>query len=385
MNFSRPTLFLPLTLSSILVCGQTLPELDAVTGKALFDKLWVQAPSSTGASDGLGPYYNARSCAGCHFEGGRGSAENGRVLMLDDPDYGLQLQTRAVSGGKAEAGLRWITALNPAGLSKPVPELYDPQHGDLPGGYSVRLAPDLRGAAALGTVTAGQLESLADPDDTNGDGISGRIARLAEAGGQVVIGRFGWKATEPTLEAQIARALAIDIGLGNPLYPSPWGDCTHAQESCLVAPSGADPDTGLEVGQQVLDLLASYLSALGSPTPGESHAAGYSLFRDSGCEACHVAELDTEMGQIKAWSDLLLHDMGEGLADTLPMGDALATEWRTAPLWGMDPGPYLHDGRAQTLEEAILWHGGEAESARQAFIMLDANGRQELLEFLLGL
>jgi CxxC motif-containing protein (DUF1111 family) len=385
MKFFRHTLLLPLSCCSLFVNGQVLPHLDAVTGKALFEKTWVQAPSSTGASDGLGPYYNARSCAGCHANGGRGTADAGRVLMLDDPVYGLQLQTRAITGLKAEAELLWIEELTAQGLVRPVPQFRNLQHGALQDGYSTRLAPDLKGAAALADVTASQLERLADPDDANGDGISGRISRVTAADGRLTIGRYGLKASEPTLEAQVGRALAIDLGLGNPDYPSPWGDCTEAQQDCLAAPSGADAVSGLEAGKQVVDLLASYLQGLVSPAPSATQAPGYAIFRESGCLACHAEELDTDMGQIKAWSDLLLHDMGPGLADTLPAVHALPSEWRTAPLWGMDNGPYLHDGRARSLEEAILWHGGEADSARRAFSGLAAEARRELLDFLLGL
>jgi CxxC motif-containing protein (DUF1111 family) len=296
MKFFRHTLLLPLSCCSLFVNGQVLPHLDAVTGKALFEKTWVQAPSSTGASDGLGPYYNARSCAGCHANGGRGTADAGRVLMLDDPVYGLQLQTRAVSGLKPEGELLWIEEINAEGLARPLPQLRNLQHGALQDGYSIRQAPDLRGAAAFADVTVSQLERLADPDDANGDGISGRISRVTDAAGRPAVGRYGLKASEPTLEAQVGRALAIDLGLGNPGAPSPWGDCMQAQQQCLNAPSGEDSVNGFEAGQQVLDLLTSYLEELAAPVPSAFHAPGYAIFMESGCQSCHAEELETDMG-----------------------------------------------------------------------------------------
>jgi CxxC motif-containing protein (DUF1111 family) len=381
----KSTLLLAATWACLPVNAQSLSDLDAVTGRALFEKLWVQAPSSTAASDGLGPYYNARACAACHANGGRGSITQGRVLMLNDPDYGQQLQTHAVSGLKAEAALEWLLEINADGLGKPVPSLRELAHGDPGHVYSVRLAPGLRGIAGFASVPVEVLQSLADPDDDNQDGISGRVAWLNTAEGGQQVGRYGWKASEATLEQQIGRALSLDLGLGNPLYPDPRGDCTAVQAACLAAPVGRDPGLGTEVEQIVVDLLASYLASLQPEASDPVHDAGYRLFSQSGCEACHIPALPAGMGQIKAWSDLLLHDMGAGLADSLPVAHALPSEWRTAPLWGMDAGPYLHDGRARTLEEAILWHGGEGAAARAAFSGLNELERRDLIDFLHGL
>ena len=385
MTHFRLPLLLSTVLCSLVLSAQDFAGLDAATGKAIFEKLWVQAPASTGASDGLGPFYNSRSCAACHPDGGRGLLPQGRVLQLDDHRYGKQLQTSAVTGLKAEAQLQWITESNAQGLDRPLPVLVDRDTGPLIIPSSVRMAPPLHGVGLLSTVPVSALEILADPDDSDADGISGRIAWLESGTGQAVAGRYGWKASEPSLQAQIARALSLDLGLGNPLYPDHWGDCTALQHDCLAAPAGLGPDEQFEAGHLVMDMLESYLQSLLPPTPEAMQQRGYGLFRQSGCAACHIEELASAMGQIKAWSDLLLHDMGPGLADSLPVPHALPAEWRTAPLWGLDSGPYLHDGRARTLDEAIRWHAGEAASATEAYLGLNEAEREDLFAFLLGL
>ncbi|MCX2973586.1 c-type cytochrome [Halieaceae bacterium IMCC8485] len=234
---------------------------------------------------------------------------------------------------------------------------------------------------------------MADPDDLDGDGISGRMRRVRDPeSGQLRLGRFGWKASQASVRHQVASALNTDLGVMTSTFPAP--DCGPMQMDC-----GA---SGAELPDEHLDTLTTYVSLLGvrarrGLTDPEA-LAGEALFADSGCLACHVntftttpyhphAELRNQT--IHPYTDLMLHDMGPGLASTLNEADAGGGEWRTAPLWGIGltagvsgGEAYLHDGRARNLEEAILWHGGEAEESKQAFVALTAAQRSAVIMFL---
>lgn len=414
--------------------------MDFRLGNALFRKLWIAAPASTRGSDGLGPLWNARSCADCHRNDGRGfppeeagDRRPGAVLRLavpggagqeaiadwlaagPDPVYGAQLQDRAASGLVAEGRLtvewREVPVALPDGttvtLRAPEARVADPAFGPLSEGTvtSMRVAPQMIGLGLLEAIPAADILALADPEDADGDGISGRaqVVPAAESG-LPMLGRFGWKAAVPSLREQAAGAFHLDMGLSSPLHPDAAGDCTAAQADCRTAPHGEDAGLrdGREVDGAALDLVAFYSGALAVPArrglDRAEVARGKALFHQAGCPACHVPALVTgRMPDRPAWSfqlvwpytDLLLHDMGPGLADALPQGRASGAEWRTAPLWGLGlteqvsgrPG-FLHDGRARDLTEAVLWHGGEAQTARDAFAAFPAADRAALIAFL---
>lgn len=259
------------------------------------------------------------------------------------------------------------------------------------------------GLGLLEVIDAEEILTQADPDDKNNDVISGKANQVWSIGqNRVMLGRFGWKAGSPTVNEQSQAASAGDIGISVPLHPSGAGECTTHQQKCMQAPTGNDPQyDNLEAHQAVTDLLTFYSSNLAVP-PRRNHdskqvLAGKRLFYESGCIACHKPKYTTrtlpdkpELSQQLIWpyTDLLLHDMGEGLADNRPEGLASGREWRTAPLWGIgliplinDHSYYLHDGRARNLLEAILWHGGEAKNARNAVVDMSLQDRDNLLLF----
>lgn len=352
-----------------LSAGSAAAEpLDFAMGKALFDRPWAQAPTATRADDGLGPLFVARSCVACHPKAGQGALPPGMgaALRLDnDPVYGRQLQTAAVTGLAAEGRLVLKEEFTPvrypdgatAQLRRLVPEVADLSAGPITVESSLRLAPPLRGLGLLERLGAG----------------------------------FGWKADQPDLTHQAAAAFLLDIGMSTRFYPQHAGDCTAAQAGCLAAPHGDSPEfDGLEISDKMLDLVAAYLRGLPPPTPGKADPAGAKLFDETGCAACHTPALALpDGGEARAYSDMRLHDMGPGLADKVPAGAASGAQWRTPPLWGLRDArrdeagalSLLHDGRARSIEEAILWHGGEAQDAQRRFMNLPAKRRAALLRY----
>jgi CxxC motif-containing protein (DUF1111 family) len=267
--------------------------------------------------------------------------------------------------------------------------------------FHPRVAPQLWASAALAAIPEAQLEAWADPDDTNGDGVSGRIRWVFSLAEQAQMpGRFGWKASTPTLADQIANAFATDMGLSNPLILADTGDCTPAQTNCGRAAAFADdPNEDAEVRPEVFDLVVSYNASLAEPVFTGDAALwdeGITLFKSLGCSSCHAYQLDDNVVATAdpnyprpPFSNALLHDMGPGLADSRPQGSVAASEWRTAPLRGLGQtlrsnpyAGYLHDGRALSVEQAILWHEGEALEARDAFADLRKTERERLLAFL---
>lgn len=434
----------PVDRNAFAHVSANLPQEDEMRfhlGRALFRKLWVAAPSSTQASDGLGPLFNARSCESCHMRDGRGrppdasgettsfvlrlvrpartSAEREALLrrtVLSFPDrtYGTQLQDRAVPGFAAEGRPRvdyteeevLLADDTRITLRKPHYRIEGLAYGPLDPDttVSLRIAQPMIGLGLIEAIDPADILAREDPGDRDGDGISGRAARVPEleTGGEA-LGRFGWKAQAATVRDQTATALATDIGISSPLVPRPQGDCTSAQPDCLERPSGVQPRLGPdEAGATVLDLLTFYAGNLAVPARRKASfpqtLEGKAVFNAMGCAACHApdyttrgdAAISTLGGQhIWPYSDFLLHDMGEGLSDGQPVGDATGSEWRTPPLWGLGLAGtvngnsfYLHDGRARSLEEAILWHGGEAAAARDAFRQASAADRQSLITFL---
>ena len=420
-------------------------QLDFRVGNGFFKRLWVTAPSSTQAADGLGPLFNARSCLSCHNRDGRGHppanpadsavslvlhlsippstpqqlqllAER-RINTVPEPTYGRQLQHFAIAGQRAEGTMHIDYEELPLSLAdgtvvhlrKPGYSVKHPAFGPLHPAtlLSPRIAPPMIGLGLLEAIDEQQILARADADDRDGDGISGRPNHVWSANQQrVVLGRFGLKAGMPSVDEQSQHAFAHDIGISVPLHPAGAGDCSDHQQECLQAPDGNSPQyDNLEAPQQVTDLIAFYAENLAVPARRE-HAtpavlAGKQLFHAIGCVSCHTPSHTTRelpgkpqlSGQrIWPYSDLLLHDMGEGLADHRPEGEASGREWRTAPLWGVGltalvsgQESYLHDGRARNLLEAILWHGGEAQATRDAVMQLSTAQREQLLRFLKSL
>ncbi|MCE9674021.1 thiol oxidoreductase [Myxococcus stipitatus] len=267
--------------------------------------------------------------------------------------------------------------------------------GPVPTYHSARITPPLVGLGLLEALDEGTIASLADANDANGDGISGRMQTVVDPQtGQPRMGRFGWKAGKARLRHQIANALNVDMGVTTSVFPVP--DCGSAQTCAGASTELADAD---------LDRMVRYIALLGVPARrnlSDSQALqGEGLFASLGCARCHVTTLTTSpyhpyselRGQvIHPYTDMLLHDMGPGLADNLPEEGATGAEWRTPPLWGIGltagvsgGEAYLHDGRARSLSEAILWHGGEAESSKEAFRVLSGSQRTALLKFLQSL
>lgn len=412
-------------------------------GNALFRKLWVSSPSSTEASDGLGPLFNARGCQNCHLKDGRGrpplaggresavsmflrlsvppknDAERAllashEVNVIAEPTYGTQLQDFGVQGLKAEGQMRVDYAELPVTLGDgQVVTLRAPAYTIDRLGYgllaedaliSPRVSPQMIGLGLLEQVPAEDIVAAADPDDADGDGISGKPNWVRDPEtGDVALGRFGWKAGAPTIKAQSSGAFAGDIGISTPLDNFPHGDCTEAQAACLDAPTGEQERLGVsEAPSPVLDLVTFYSQTLGVPqrrkVDDPAVLRGKAAFYGAGCASCHTPKFVTSRNApnevhrfqlIWPYTDLLLHDMGEGLADRRPEGEADGFEWRTPPLWGIGltetvsgHTQFLHDGRARNLTEAILWHGGEAQAARDAFAAMSAAERNDLTSFL---
>lgn len=405
-------------------------------GKRLFESPW-RAPETVPATAprrGLGPLHNATACTDCHFRDGRGgpppasdrnrpgpaeptpapllaklSLSAGELGGGPDPVYGTQLNDRgtgAVPEGRLEVDYERVVAETGPTLLRPRSRIVDLARGPLHRRTrtSLRIPPTLVGVGLLEAVPDAQLEALADPDDGDGDGVSGRVQRVPveEPEGGSAVGRFGWKAGQATLEAQVAKAFHQDLGVTSPLYPEP--NCPPGDDSCLEAHGE------VELGETELARVALYTRLLAPPARREWQdsevLAGRDAFLAVGCGACHRPRLQTAQGDslgrellpelagqtIRPYTDLLLHDMGPGLDDGVAEHGAASSEWRTPPLWGLGllervngHVRLLHDGRARSFEEAILWHGGEAEGAREAYRRLPEDRRQALLRFLRSL
>jgi CxxC motif-containing protein (DUF1111 family) len=418
-------------------------ELDFKIGNAIFRKNWVSAPSSTDASDGLGPLFNARACQNCHLKDGRGHPplsadvpdDSGSMLVrlsvpaateeekdriaahsvnsIPDPTYGGQLQDRSIQGFAAEGKLKIDYTEKPVTLADgdvvnlrvPNYSLADLAYGPASPGLMIspRVAPPMIGLGLLEAVPEEQILAGADPDDADKDGIHGKPNRVwSREHETAMLGRFGWKAGVPTVAQQAAEAFAGDIGISTTMMPFPSGDCTEKQADCLNAPNGASEKyQNAEVGDDLFKLVTFYSQNLAVPARRDPDVPeilkGKQLFYASGCAACHKPKFITgevpgqpHLSQQLIWpyTDMLLHDMGEGLADNRPEGAASGSEWRTPPLWGIGLTEtvsghtlFLHDGRARNLTEAILWHGGEGQDARDKFAALSKADREALIAF----
>ncbi|MGQ0502160.1 MAG: di-heme oxidoreductase family protein [Panacagrimonas sp.] len=397
-------------------------------GRTLFNSDWNVAPGRIETLDGIGPLFSDTSCERCHPRSGRGqpppyegaltrsllvrlsiAGKDAHGGPLPHPVYGEQLQDDAIPGvpREAEVRVRWQEQVGrypdgmPYTLASPTTGFHQPGYGPLGEGLrvSLRIAPAMIGLGLLEAVPDAGLLANADPDDADHDGISGRANRVWDIPTQQHrLGRFGWKASVATLVTQTVTAAALDMGIVSRLFAR--DDCTATQTACRSAVSGGRP----EMSDSQLDALALYSRVIAVPLRrsgdnGENRdiQRGEHLFQAAGCAACHVRTLRTGDHEIPAlanqtihpYTDLLLHDMGEGLADHRPDFEADGREWRTPPLWGLGRiaavnahTRLLHDGRARNAEEAILWHGGEAEAARQTFMRWAVRDRAALLAFL---
>lgn len=400
-------------------------KLDFFVGNSMFNLNWVQAPSSTTARDGVGPMFNARSCSGCHFKDGRGrppsySGEKGTGLLLrlsipgqsavggPNPsfNYGDQLEDQSILGvakeGEFIVSYEEIPGQYPDGtpysLRKPTYNIINLNYGALEAGIMIspRVAPPMIGLGLLEAIPVSSVLAHEDVNDSDGDGVSGKANYVWDPISQsTTLGRFGWKANVAGIYQQVCGAFLGDMGITTWLFPSQ--NCTGIQTDCNSAISGGTPEIDSS------DLLATVLYAQTLGVPAKRNLEdldvvfGEKLLDEIQCTKCHITQYKTGTHSVSAlsnqlifpYTDLLVHDMGEGLADHRPDFLANGTEWRTPPLWGIGLTQtvnnhtfFLHDGRARNLEEAILWHGGEAQHAKELFMQLNKSQREQVLKFL---
>jgi CxxC motif-containing protein (DUF1111 family) len=395
-------------------------------GRTLFRQSWVVAPAAD-RSAGLGPLYNRLACISCHQKNGRGRSPDGPDERMQSmlvrlsipgqdehggpkphPAYGGQLNEEGIPGvaGEGRAAVRWIElpAIRLAGgekvtLRRPSITFTELAYGSLAKVlYSPRIGQPVYGLGLLEAVPEKTLMAMAA--EHKPDGVRGRINHVWDAtAGQTVAGRFGFKSNQPNLRQQIAGAFVGDLGITSPLFPDE--NCTPVQKACQQAPSGGHP----ELPATDLDAIEFYLANVAPPPRRNADdplvKAGKRLFAEFGCAVCHRPNLQTGPAprfpltaelSIAPYTDLLIHDLGKGLADHRPDYQANGREWRTPPLWGIGLVPlinehsqYLHDGRARNLQEAILWHDGEARIARKRYAAAAPAKRQALLDFLQSL
>lgn len=426
-------------------------QTDFRTGNSFFEKPWVTAPASTRVRDGLGPLFNVHACQSCHIKDGRGHAPEhggtnfasllirtartnisdthkkqmraGTLQAVGDSTVGLQIQDKSVAGVLHEADLKVTYTPKVVTFADGFKVTLRKPNWEIKGNYgkfdkdtifSVRTAPPAIGQGMLEAIKVADLQALADPNDANKDGISGRINRVKdELTNKPAVGRFGWKAGVPSVLQQTAAAFHGDMGLTSRMFTKE--NCLPHQKDCLAQPNGNGDNTaeyGYEVSDDLLDFVTFYVRNLAVPIRRDHEAQnvlrGKQLFNDIGCASCHAPKFVTAKSSIhveqseqtiRPYTDLLLHDMGEDLADfdinnnpknnELVEFSATAREWRTAPLWGIGlthvvdhQATFLHDGRARTIMEAVLWHGGEAEAAKQKVLQLNAAQRADLMAFL---
>lgn len=392
-------------------------------GHAIFTRNWVTAPATTGDMDGLGPRFNQRSCSGCHSRDGRAAPIDARGELLGmlfrlsvpgedihggplgDPTYGGQARPNAILGIPPDGMPRVAYEESPGTYGDGSPfSLQTPMYSVEGWGYG-RPAADLMigPRVAPATIGLGLLEAipesaiLANVKSGDSDGVVGKPNRVWDpAHGRTTLGRFGWKANVPSVRVQTAGAFDGDMGITSTLFPDET--CTARMTACAAAPAGGKP----EIDDAKLAAVVFYMQTLGVPArravSDETALHGETLFNVFGCSSCHVETFRTETldgvpeverQTIHPYTDLLLHDMGPALADGRPDYEATGSEWRTPPLWGVGMlktvnghDRLLHDGRARGFAEAILWHGGEADRARERFRNASVRDRSALLEFL---
>jgi CxxC motif-containing protein (DUF1111 family) len=397
-------------------------------GNSFFRRNWVAAPASTQARDGLGPHFIARSCSGCHVNDGRGAppeagATRSVALLMrlsvsgvgphgepaPEPMYGDQFSTAAVAGVRAEGRLVVDERRAPVrlgdgttvALTHPSFGMADLGYGPMAPGTmsSPRLAPQLIGVGLLEAIMEADIEGNAAVQAAGRDGVRGLVNRVWDAPSQRQrVGRFGWKANVASLLHQTAAAFSADMGVSSSVFPG--RSCMPRQLDCQRAAQGGAPGRP-EIDDTTLADVVFYQAALAPPVQRDAGGAadlraGEALFGHAGCAVCHrpgyvtgPSALPHLSGQsIRPYTDLLLHDMGPALADGRPDFLANGRQWRTAPLWGIGLLPavnghqrLMHDGRARGVAEAVLWHGGEAQAARDRFAAMSRAQRAALVRF----
>ncbi len=390
-------------------------------GDKSFEQTFVSNPAPV--NGGLGPIFNNVSCISCHHNDGKGTPTAGQnnssllfrisVPGMDAfggpsaiPGYGGQLQDMALQGRTPEA--KMDITYQPVQVSyadgttlqlrKPIYTVRN-SYVQMPANcmISPRMAPPVFGLGLLELVSESTIKGMADEQDADGDGISGKPNMVYNAiTKRMEVGRFGLKAGVPTIELQVSAAYNQDMGVTNHVFPV---------ESSFGQPQADVHDYGIELPDSVLNAVTFYIKTLAVPArrdvANENVKHGEQLFTTLQCASCHRPTLQTEVDvrypqlsnqRIHPYTDLLLHDMGEGLADNRPDFSADGHEWRTAPLWGIGLFEktngipyYLHDGRARSVEEAIIWHDGEAAAAKKKFLQLSQADRSDLLRFIKSL
>ena len=397
-----------------------------VLGRSFFTIPWVEAPSATTARDGLGPLFNANSCISCHPSNGRGtllnenetpsralvtrlsidsngSSEHENLLkykgFVPEPVYGNQLAINGIFGvdfeGKVKIAFEEKEVVFPDGekqiLLKPKYELENLNYGIMhkDSNISYRIAPSLNGIGLIESISNDLILANEDVDDKNGDGISGRANFVySNITKKVELGKYTWKASTAFLKEQVAGAAVNDMGLTTTIFQN--DNCTKSQKECNDAPK---PKDEIDLPDDRLDAITFYLKNIKTYVPKETkdYKEGLALFESISCAKCHISSFETKEGfKIAPFSDFLLHDMGEDLADGRVEFMANKNEWRTAPLWGLalhekinkEKPRLLHDGRARSFQEAILWHGGEAQQSKENFMNLPKEKREQLIRFL---
>ena len=414
-----------------------------VIGNSFFRRNWVESPASTRARDGLGPHFIARSCGGCHVQDGRGAppdifnalgeTKDPAVALLirlsipgqgvhgsplHDPVYGDQFNNAAVQGAVPEGRvtLRYDTVKGQFADGAAY-ELHQPHYGFADLGYGPmhaevmvgpRIAPQLIGVGLLEAIDAADIRANAADQAVAPGPIKGMTNQVWDApSGKMQLGRFGWKANVATIAHQTGAAFVGDMGITSRHFPDEA--CTRAQADCLAAPSGKSAavhgQPGVEIDDRTFDNVVFYQATLAPPArrnPLDTQVLrGQALFAQAQCATCHRPSYVTKEGpfphltspalngqRIWPYTDLLLHDMGERLADHRPDYSANGRQWKTPPLWGTGlvkevngHTRLLHDGRARGVLEAVLWHGGEAETARQQVLNMPAAERDALVKF----
>ena len=413
-------------------------------GNSFFKKNWVEAPASTTGRDGLGPHFITRACAGCHVLDGRAappqvrdgvSSErpvgllfrlsipspdglpSGKNGVVPEPNYGTQFNNAAVTGvqPEGEVTIEYVEHSGqfadgtPYSLRQPSYRLHDLGYGPLHPDtlISPRIAPAVIGLGLLEAIPSADLAAIAARQAKEGQGVSGRLNRVWDTSRQAwIAGRFGWKANVGTVKHQTAGAFQGDMGITSPL--SPHEECMATQADCVARQQReaawrqgrGEPE--VDIDERALERTVFYTMTLAVPARPDARdaqvLAGKALFHAAQCASCHVPKHVTgtlaEYPELSAqtifpYTDLLVHDMGEGLADGRPDFEANGREWRTPPLWGIGRvntvnghTNVLHDGRARTLMEAVLWHGGEAEAAKARVLGWSKSERDALIRFL---
>ncbi|MBP7769756.1 MAG: thiol oxidoreductase [Aliarcobacter sp.] len=396
-----------------------------ILGRSFFAVPWVESPSATTARDGLGPLFNANTCLSCHPKNGRGtlfsndlpsrslvarlSIGANKTLIhkellakkgfIPEPTYGNQLSINGIFAvnfeGKIKIDFKEILVDFTDGekqiLLKPNYSLENLNYGALhkDTNISYRIASSLNAIGLIELISNEDILANEDINDLDGDGIKGQANYVySNITKKEELGKYTWKASVAFLKEQIAGAASNDMGLTTTIFPDE--NCTQAQEKCLNAPKARD---AIDLPDERLDAVTYYLKNIKAYSAKETkeYKEGLKLFDSISCSKCHISSFNTKEGfKISPFSDFLLHDMGEELADGRVEFKASSTQWRTAPLWGLalhekinkEKPRLLHDGRARDFQEAILWHGGEAQKSKENFMNLPKEKREKLIKFL---